>query len=410
MPQSTVANGAWNDLIDEFMAYTDKKISPEIHRLWSAISLVGGACERRVWVRVGDYISYPSFYILLVAPPGVGKSIINDVKELWTETEEPSGGPAFHIASDNVTRASLVDELNEATSTRLVNGSTYTYHNLMLPAEEFEEFLPFYDSTVISLLNSVWNNKPSHAESRRHGPARRIDIRNPCLNILGGVQPAYFVAHFSDEAWTTGLIRRFLMIYADEPPLKNPFDRTPNRDAIKGHILTRLGHISTMYGEAQWAESSATAIADWYMSGGPPAPTHSRLKYYNSSRIIFITKLALISAISRTGDKIIEEPDVKRAMVWLFEAERKMPDIFRAMMGKSDSQVLEELHIYMVSHWRREQKGIRNTLVHHFLSQRVPTEKIAGIIAIAEKSGMMFKSPGNADMWMPHPKHLHGVE
>jgi Protein of unknown function (DUF3987) len=403
-------NGAWTDLIDEFMQYTEKRISPDIHRLWAAISMVGGACERRVWVRAGDYISYPSFYILLVAPPGVGKSIINDVKELWTEAEEPSGGPAFHIASDNVTRASLVDELNEATSTRLVNGSSYTYHNLLLPAEEFEEFLPFYDSTVISLLNSVWNNKPSHSESRRHGPARRIDIRNPCLNILGGVQPAYFVAHFSEEAWTTGLIRRFLMIYADTPPLKNPFDRTPNRDAIKSHILGRLAHISTLYGEAKWAENSANEVANWHMAGGPPTPTHSRLKYYLPSRTIFITKLALISAVSRTGALIIEEPDVKRAMVWLFEAEKRMPDIFRAMLGKSDTQVMEELHYFISTEWMKEKKGVRTTLIHHFLSQRVPSEKITNIMQTAEKSGMMMKSTDNVNLWLPKPKHLHGVE
>jgi hypothetical protein len=372
--------------------------------------MVGGACERRVWVRAGDYISYPTFYILLVAPPGVGKSIINDVKELWGEVEEPSGGPAFHLASDNVTRASLIDELNEATSTRLVNGASYTYHSLLLPAEEFEEFLPFYDSTVISLLNSVWNNKPSHTESRRHGPSRRIDVRNPSLNILGGVQPAYFVAHFSEEAWTTGLIRRFLMIYADAPPLKNPFDRTPNRDAIKSHILSRLGHISTLYGEAKWAENSANAIVKWHMSGGPPAPTHSRLKYYLSSRTVFLTKLALISAVSRTGAMVIEEPDVKRAMVWLFEAEARMPDIFRAMLGKSDSQVMEELHYFVNNLWIKDKKGVRTVLLHHFLSQRVPSEKIAGILQETEKTGMIIKSTGNVDLWLPRPKHLHGVE
>jgi hypothetical protein len=403
-------NGAWTDLIDEFMLYTDKRISPNIHRLWAAISMIGGACERRVWARAGDYISYPSFYVLLVAPPGVGKSIINDVKDLWGETQEPSGGPAFHIASDNVTRASLIDELNEATSTRLVNGASYTYHNLLLPTEEFEEFLPFYDSAVISLLNSVWNNKPSHSESRRHGPARRVEIRNPSLNILGGVQPAYFVAHFNEEAWTTGLIRRFFMVYADLAPLKNPFEVTPNREFIKQHIIARLGHISSLYGEAKWSEKSAKVISDWHMEGGPPIPTHSRLKYYLPSRTVFLIKLSLISAISRTGGMIIEESDVKRAMKWLFEAEIRMPDIFRAMLGKSDSQVMEELHYYLTNEWMRNKKGVRTTLLHHFLSQRVPSEKIAGIVQSSERAGMMMKSTENVDMWLPRPKHLHGVE
>jgi len=401
-------NGAWNDLIDEFLEYTDKRTSPDIFRLWAAIGMVGGACERRVWARAGDNISYPTFYILLVAPPGVGKSIINEVRELWSETEEPSGGEAFHIASDSVTRASLVDEMNEATSTRLVNGvSSYTYHSILLPAEEFEEFLPSYDSSIISLLNSVWNNKATHTESRRHGPAKRIEIKNPSLNLLGGVQPAYFVTHFAEEAWTTGLIRRFIMIYADEAPLKNPFERTINKDSMKKHLLSRLGQISAIYGEAKWSGNAADALRDWHMSGGEPVPTHSRLKYYSPSRFQNLVKLSLVSAVSRTGTLIIEEADVKRAMVWLFEAERKMPDIFRAMTGKSDTQILEELHIFVSAEWARTKKGVKDVSINHFVASKVPSEKVGGIISVAEKSGIMFKSDG---AWLPRPKHLHGVE
>ena len=392
------------------MVYSDKKAGSPIHKLWAAISMVGGACERRVWARVGDYITYPNLYILLVAPPGVGKSIINDVKELWNEAVEPSGGPAFHVASDSVTRASLVDELNEASSTRLVNASHYTYHSILLPAEEFEEFLPFYDSHTISLLNSLWNNKAYHRESRRHGPARSIDIRNPSLHILGGVQPAYFVAHFPPEAWTTGLARRIIMVYADVPPLRSLFDQTPNRDVIKHHILMRLGHITELYGEVKWADSAPHELDKWHLAGGPPTPNHSKLKSYNTTRTEFLTKLSIVSAVSRTGELIVEETDLKRAMSWLFEAEKRMPDIFRAMIGKSDSQIIEDLHYYVNMQWAVKKEGVRNALVHMFLSQRVPSEKIHNIIMTAEKSGVIMKSPSNIDLWLPRPKHLHGVE
>ena len=120
-------NGAWTDLISDFMLYTQDYRTSEIHRTWSAITLVGGACERRIWIDVGSYITYPNLYVFLVAPPGHGKGIIEVVRQLWTETRDLEHGRgngemnnAFHVAPQNVTRASIIDDLNDAYWTKLL--------------------------------------------------------------------------------------------------------------------------------------------------------------------------------------------------------------------------------------------------------------------------------------------------
>lgn len=390
------------------MDYTANAVSPPIHRLWSGISLVGGACERRVWTIVGDYSNFASLYILLVAPPGTGKSIINTVKELWRETMEPSTNgsspePAFHVASDSLTRASFIDELKDAETSRVINFAPYVYHTLLVAAEEFEVLLPFYDSAFISTLNDLWNVKRDHVEKRRHGPAKEVVIERPQLNILGGAQPSYFVAHFPDEAWNTGLARRIIMIYADSSVKRNPFHKTPNRDGLKKKILKRLSFISEIYQEVRIAIPMQDRLAKWVDAEEPPRPSHSRLAGYSTTRFEFIVKLSLISCMSRAGgtDLVIEEFDVNRAFNWLLEAERYMPDIFRAMIGRSDNQVMEELHRHLMGLWIRTKQPIKTSIIIEFLGERLPSEKVNRVFQVAEQSGKIARAPNTVDSWLP---------
>ena len=76
------------DWIDTYLKYTKGTPTPSIFRLWSAITAVSGAVERRVWVETGKGKLYPNLYTLLVGPPGSGKSqAIKPVKELLDGSE-----------------------------------------------------------------------------------------------------------------------------------------------------------------------------------------------------------------------------------------------------------------------------------------------------------------------------------
>jgi len=416
-------NGGWTDLISDFMLYTQDYQSSEIHRTWSAITLVGGACERRIWLEVGSNVNYPNLYVFLVAPPGYGKGIIDVVRHLWYETRDlehsASNGEmkrAFNIAPQNLTRASLIDDLQEAKQTRILEkvnplknqGSpTFIYHTLLIPAEEFELLLPVYDPHFISTVNAIWNNPATHEETRRHGPAKEVTIINPQFTIIGGVQPAYFVSHFPEYAWETGLARRAIMIYSDMDIVKDPFHKSPGRERIKEHILHRLGMIATKFGRMTLSNNAEGFIRDWHMEGGPPTPTHSKLNSYKKSRTQILIKLAMIAAISRTGEMFIQSEDAKRALDWMLEAEARMPDVFRAMTGKSDSQILEELHYFLLQSYRDKKKPVHERDVYEFLTLRATTDKIAGLILTAEKTQRMVRVSN--DSWMPRPKLLHGV-
>lgn len=406
------SNGAWTDFILDFMALTEGTPSPDLFRKWSGIALVAGALERRVWVKAGTKVAFPNLYVLLVGPPGTGKFIIEDARAIWTETRELNrNAPAFRVAPDSMTKASLMDTLAKSKQIKIApQGPPLVYHSLLIAAEEFGVLLPDYDQAYIASLNSIYNNKPLHEESRRTGSVRELKIEFPQLNILGGVQPSYLATTFPEEAWSTGLARRLIMIYCPEPAKRPlfyepmlPFDARP-------HLLEKLSQFSVIMGQMLWEPAAAEAIAKWDESGGPPIPTHSKLSHYIRSRTLHALKLAMVSAVARTGMLVIQEIDVRRAIGWLTEAEALMPDIFREMVGKSDSQVVEELHYFVTSAYARTRKAVKASLIYNFLYTRVPSDKVERIFQVAERANILARVAGTQDEWLPRPKSDHGME
>lgn len=404
-----------SDFITDFMALTEGLITPPLFRLWSGIACVAGALERRVWAKTGPGVVFPNLYVLLVAPPGVGKFVVETVRELWQDTVEPGSKiSAFHVASDSVTNASLMDELGKSKQTRVVpSGPAFTYHSLLVPCEEFQVLLPGYDQQFIASLNSIYNNKNLHKESRRTGTVKELTIENPHFNILGGAQPSYFASTFPEEAWSTGFARRVVMIYSTESPLRSVFYSPEAQLGLRPLLLRRLSAISQLYGPMLWTPQAAEALDQWHMAGGPPTPTHSKLAHYIRSRTVFIIKLSTISAVSRGNELRIEFLDIERAIEWLTSAEKAMPDIFREMIGKSDNQVLEELHHYLTKLWlkQKQQGHITSEKIFDFLAQRVPSEKVQSLFLLANQTGMIARVAGAQDLYVPRSRdEIRGVE
>ena len=409
-----------NDWISDFLAYTEGMASPEIYRVWSGISCLAGALERRVWLRAYEHReTFPNLYVLCVGAPGVGKQVIDFVRDLWGEVMDPGADRSiFHVAPDSVTKASLVDNLAKAQRTFIPpSGPPVTYHSLLIAAEEFEFFLPSYDREFISTLNKLFNNPTTpHTESRRTGSVRELSIALPQLNLLGGAQPAYFAATFPEEAWNTGLSRRILMIYAAETPFVELFQEREDRGWLRERLVQGLQRASQLWGQMKWESTAAASVAKWHREqealrqAGKQTPGHSKLQHYVRSRTMHLLKLMTVSSVSRESDLVLRQIDFDRALGWLTEAERFMPDIFREMVGRSDAAVVEELHYFVqAAQARNRGKAIHTTLVVDFLRKRVPSEKIEKILWVAKQAGVLALIAGTEDLWVAKPKHDYGA-
>jgi hypothetical protein len=391
------------DWIDQYVEESAKVPSPECYRLWSAITAISGVLERKVWTRGSAGEIYPNLFTLLVGPPTSGKTnAIRPIRELWSRTT------GLTLAPDNVTKASLIDALSRSLRT-IVNGSTnaYVFSAMAVPCSEFGVFFTHHDLEFLSVLNHIYDSPSSYREERR--TAGIIEINKPYLVVLAGTQPDFLNSFLPDEAWGMGFTSRLIMIYADAAPAIDLFSTVAVSSSA---LMSELARIFEYKGEFSWTQNAIDEINAWNRSGCPPAPTHSKLSHYNGRRPLHTIKLSMIASASRSPELRVTVEDFERAKDWLLAAEVTMPDIFRSMGQRSDSQVLLDLHFHLYRKWSsvvlNNRKALQEQDMYEFLHSRVPSEKIRHLIDTAEKTGYFRKGlyPGE---WIPNPMGSFGT-
>ena len=400
---STVGESAVADWIDDYMTLTDGLPTSRQFRLWSALTCVAGACERRLWVETAKSKLFANMYVWLVGGPGSGKSVaIEPARNLWSATQK------FKISPDNMTKASLVDAISRA-ERKIILGAQdiIEYHSMLIPAPELGVFMAAHDTEFLSVVNYVYDNPYNYREERR-SLNKQIDISYPQITMLGGAQPGLLSNVLPEEAWTMGTMSRVLMVYGHEAAKIDLFAPKVEDTRLFESLTKRLCQIGDMVGCLKWAPDAQAEMMRWYLGGMDPIPEHSKLLYYCARRITHMLKLCMISAIAQLRTTITMA-DLQRARDWLLEAEQLMPDIFREMTQRSDIQVLDELHMFMWQLWVKKKDPIHVSRMNHFLLSRMPHDKVSRLIEMAERSNRVNRIAGS-DLYSPRPRHEHGVE
>jgi hypothetical protein len=399
------------DWLEDYMDFTSGIPSPDIFRQWVGISTVSAALERRVWVSTARASLFPNLFVVLVAPPAVGKSVAIDQSVALCQVatslaRQKNQAAGFRMAPIDVSTASMIDALNESTKRYMENNTLIEYASLFIQVGELGVLMPGHDLQFISVLNQVFDSPAMYVQKRR-SLKEEINIPKPQINILAGTQPGFLAATLPETAWTMGFTSRLIMVYASVGPVTNLF-ASSEVDQVRFRALAQgLANMwPNLNGRMDFETAAAHKIQELHTTRIQPEPTHSRLIHYAARRTLHLLKLCMVSAASRNS-MVVTLGDVDRAKSWLLHAEALMPDIFRDMAGRSDGQVIEELHIYMWRIWTKEKKPIHQSRLWDFLKTRLPSERIGRVIETATKANVIEDKGLN--MYVPIPQHEHGI-
>lgn len=381
--------------IEGFLDYSSNLELPRIIRLWSGITAFAGLLERRVWTTTIRGPLYPNLFVLLVTPPGIGKSLIVDpVARIWRK----SGG--LHVAPDNMSKAAFLDVLQESSRMLKYGNEMLQYHALQVAASEFGVLCPAHDLEYLSVLTRVYDCSDNYRDNKRSTKNAQIDITNPHLNLLAGTQPDYLAQFLPEAAWGQGFMARVIMVYSDEVIKFKMFGTKLDKSDVEAKLVADAKKVLNTIGNVPWTKESQELFQNWTDAGCLPVPEHLKLKHYNVRRPFYILKLALISAVSR-GHTQIEVADVQRAIEWLTDAEAYMPEIFKAMRGNSDYGLLQELQLYVANQSITSGgKPVHEARLVRFLAERTVSWNIPKIIEAAEKAQLIVRLAGT-ELWRP---------
>ncbi len=95
----------------------------------------------------------------------------------------------------------------------------------------------------------------------------------------------------------------------------------------------------------------------------------------------------MVAAADRSDTPLLTKDDFNKAMGWLLEAERQMPDIFKAGAPGVDSKAMDEtLHFVIVND---RGKGVAEKAIVNFLRDRVSALSIDRVFKAMDNAGMI---------------------
>jgi Protein of unknown function (DUF3987) len=389
------------DWITRFLDATEGIFSADSFRLWTAITTVAAAVEKKIYTVSGGGKVYPNLYVVLAGPPGSGKSqsIIRARTALATLEQ-------FHLGPDNVTSASFLDCLDVSTGS-FMNGSAAgisIFHSMAVISREFGVFVPRYDLEFLSMVSDIFDNPPNYNSPRR--TSKSVNIQNPSFTLLSGVTPDFLQEILPEAAWGQGFTSRIIFVYGPDGKFNTQDFFVARDDDIISPLVPQLKDIHAIAGEMFWTEPARNALNTWRRDGMTPLPTHGRLRHYLARRTHHLAKLSMISAISAGNWPEVLLSDFERAYFWLITAEETMPDIFRAMAAKSDRQIIEDLHYAVYTRYMSaipsERKPVHVDRFTEYLMDKVPSERIRAIIGTAVASGY-FRQGSFPNEYIPRP-------
>ena len=318
------------DWLDGYMTLVENSEPPESYHLWSAISSIAAALQRKVRIELGLSITiYPNFYIVLVGPSATGKGTA-----MGYAADIIKHVPNIRLSAQATSLQALIRRMKETNLTDIdMDTGKQQYHSSMtIFSEEFTVFLGYHNRELIAALCDWYDCK----ERWTYDTIKRDkeEVIGVWVNVLAGTTPDSLQSSLPVEAIGAGLTSRIIFVVEEKRKQLVIFPGS-SRD-LQQMLIEDLSQIALMSGCFKLTEKAAGYYSSWcYEADAEPPFLDPKFDGYCGRRRNHLNSLAMVCSASRSNELIVTEDDFVRANNILKATEVKMGTVFKGM-GKSD--------------------------------------------------------------------------
>lgn len=326
--------------IEAFMDYTKDVEAPESFLRWSAVSIVAGALERKVWVVFNNtHIIYPNEYIMLIGPPGLAKKSSSS----GLAYELLQGVADIKFMSTQVSAASLVDQFSKAGTDKTIKIGEHTYFHSSLYVYSSEAAVTLKELTgggsIIELLTDFYDCAPAgwhndRAWSKETMGGGRTSIFNPCLNMLACSTPDWIVKSIGRDAIQGGFASRILFVVQEGKPERSvgwiDDTDTESHNETKLKLIQDLHAISTLNGKFKVTKDFKDSFNAYKREcdAAIVSNTAGDMAGYYARKLWHIMKLAQVMALDKSDQLVLSPEHLDQAARLLRSIEPNMSKAF----------------------------------------------------------------------------------
>ena len=322
--------------IDSYLEYSRFSEAPDTFHFWTAVSCIGGALRRRVWIDQGYFQWTPNFYIIFVAPPGiVSKSTTANIgMDILGQV------PGIHFGPQAITWQALVQSLSQAKDGFTLDEQLHAYSAITIAASEMGTFLNPHDRDMVDVLVDLWDGRQGvwKKATKTMGDDK---IVNPWINIIACTTPAWIQGNFPEYMIGGGFTSRTIFVYAEEKrhleayPGRRVLD--PSVQRIRDDLLHDLEHISVeLIGEYSLDAGATRWGEQWYerlYEANRETLSSDRFASYIARKQTHLHKLAIILAASGRDERVLHAGDLQLAEGHLLRAEEHQSRVFERIVA-----------------------------------------------------------------------------
>lgn len=252
---STKLQKNYQDFIESFMDYTSKVEAPEQFLRWSAISIVAGALERKVWINFKNQkMIFPNLYVMLVGKAGTARKSYSSsfAHEIITKVED------IAQMSTSFTTAALIEQLIRSGDSHSIEvaGFPFKQSSLYCYTSEAINTIKDKEGSIIQMLTDLYDCGPSgwnrHTawvhETKGEGPRK---VFNPCINFLGCSTPTWLLESIGKKNMQGGFSSRIIFVVQKGSIARNfGWDEESGcKEDMKNKLIQDLYEINGVTGE-----------------------------------------------------------------------------------------------------------------------------------------------------------------
>jgi energy-coupling factor transporter ATP-binding protein EcfA2 len=356
---------------------------------WSALSLIGATLKNNVYLKIGTYTLFPNQFIVLVAPPGIGKgTAMNMVKGIIDETKPNT---LVNTLSDRITAERIIERIADGwQAAPMIIGTQLSVgkvdHNVMLFSEELRVLLGASE-WMLTFLEVAWSQSTFDYQTKNKGS---VSITSMCCSLLAASVPDFLrnVNHEASMVITGGFSSRCLFIYAEAPskdlPWPQPLEQNPQSKALYDKLVIDLQSIASLKGEYR-VDTAARIRLETFLSKNrvnamrddseAVANFRARIKAH-------VIKLAMVLSASRGDSLTISDFDMLNAIAEVNKITLSLEKLFRGAGDSFDAVTTARIQAFVEKVGQTTRSEIMRALHRHIGSFETLDRILTVLIAI----------------------------
>lgn len=296
------------DWLKAYLSYAKDNYCPDSFHLWTGISVLSGALERKVWLKNGKITYFPNLFVMLVTYAGVGKStaLVRGTDLLERIKQEIDGD--FKIVDEKITDAAFVKLMSVMQS--MTFGTTILHHTTgyFYASEASASALQDTHGKFTATITGFYDCPKVFRKTTITGGAD--EYYNVCFSMLAGATFDYLRTLVNDTSVMGGFASRIIYVVSRDRLIREPKWAESDREEreMQEKLFADLVEIHKMIGPMK----PTRAFIEAWEKFQPESDRHlaalnsPRLESLAARRSNHITKVAMILSISESDSLVLE--------------------------------------------------------------------------------------------------------